>query len=430
MFPERGTSPAAAGGDAAASSSPAGVSVRSMCLTSGWELGDPVDICSLACSQEGARFACTMSAIHTLDAQGRRCLIAGHPDEMGHADGAPSAARFNCPMGLTVDEQGGSLWVADTNNHRLRRVDLRTGQVSTVAGGLHEGAADGVGASALFRGPWGVAMIEGALFVADAGNGAVRKLVLLPCGRCRVSTLTLSRSFGLPQALAAGGNGKVIVVDAAVHAVCEVDTTSGIVEQVAGGAAGFADGPCRGKGACARFNDPGGVAVDGVGNIFVADKKNHRIRMISGGTVATLAGSGKGRMDGAGDCARFNQPFALAVDKRQLLVADSRIDEGLLRVVRQDWPWSFARILFIGCLKCRPPHPAAASKATKRARTTMGDGAAGCALALLPVEGSKGLASPLLWRILEMVRVRLDLALAACVSLHADWRSRVTRCKF
>ena len=115
--------------------------------------------------------------------------------------------------------------------------------------------------------------------------------------------------------------GNVFVADQQNHMIRKL-TPNGDVSILASVGFGFADGPA----AVARFNNPIGVAVDKVGNVFVADSENHRIRKISpDGEVTTLAGSGlPGLVNGSGTMAQFNFPFGVAVDETgNVFVADS-----------------------------------------------------------------------------------------------------------
>lgn len=194
----------------------------------------------------------------------------------GFRDGPILQARFADPYGIAVAPDG-TRYVADAgDNNRIRRIGS-DGVVVTLAGS-QEGFADGVGAVAQFDTPSGLALDDaGNLYVADTGNHSIRKV-----------------------------------------------TPQGVVSTLAGtGVAGFRDGP----GAQAQFNGPIGVAVDGAGNVYVADTYNDRIRKIGrDGVVATLAGGeSPGYQDGIGPLARFDTPTGLAVDAMGTLwIADTR----------------------------------------------------------------------------------------------------------
>jgi sugar lactone lactonase YvrE len=195
----------------------------------------------------------------------------------GLRDGTAAAARFVDPFGL-VQGAKGEVYVSDGGDtNRIRRVGP-DGSTSSFVGSV-EGFADGPGATARFNTPSGLAMdAAGALYVADTGNNAIRKVT--PQGE--VTTLA--------------GDGQV----------------------------GDRDGPGR----QARFNGPIGVAVDAQGIVYVADTYNDRIRKITpDGQVTTLAGGKPGFQDGAGTAARFDTPCGLTIGpKGELLVADTMND--------------------------------------------------------------------------------------------------------
>ncbi|HEV3469759.1 MAG TPA: NHL repeat-containing protein [Pyrinomonadaceae bacterium] len=194
----------------------------------------------------------------------------------GAEDGEPLRARFREPFGVAADEEG-NVYVADAGEgNRVRKISPE-GRVTTLAGG-REGFADGAGAAASFDTPSALALDgEGNIYVADTGNNRVRKV-----------------------------------------------TKDGQVSTVAGsGEAGYADGPA----ASAQFNAPVGVAVDGEGNVYVADTYNDRVRLVTkDGQVRTLAGAGRpGLADGdALTAALFDTPCAVAVDREgNVYVADT-----------------------------------------------------------------------------------------------------------
>jgi sugar lactone lactonase YvrE len=197
--------------------------------------------------------------------------IAGSAGNGGSTDGtAGSTARFQGPQGLAIDTSS-NLYVADTNNHTIRKVVLSTKVVTTVAGlAGNSGSADGIRSLARFNYPSDVAVDAGGdLFVADTENHTIR--MILPSGL--VSTLA-----GL-----AGANGG-------------------------------ADG----TGSAARFNSPSAVAVDLSDNVYVADTDNDTIRMVvpSSCVVSTLAGLAgtSGSTDGLGSAVRFYGPAGITVD--------------------------------------------------------------------------------------------------------------------
>jgi serine/threonine-protein kinase len=208
--------------------------------------------------------------------------------EAGYTDGPGDKAFFRTPANLAVDAAG-IVYVADTNNHRIRLI-RPDGTVGTLAGqlkpGMVSGYADGPAAEAKFNSPRSVA-VDGAgnVYVVDTGNQRIR--AISPAGQ-QVTTLAggpqpgykdgqgAEARFSYPSDLAVDAAGNLYVADTANHCIRKI-TPDGTVTTLAGtGAAGYADGPL----AEAQFRAPEGIAVDGAGNVYVADTGNQRIREI------------------------------------------------------------------------------------------------------------------------------------------------------
>jgi sugar lactone lactonase YvrE len=233
------------------------------------------------------------STIRKITPSGVVSTLAGLARSTGNTDGTGDAARFSNPYGVAVDGTG-NLYVADTGNGRIRKI-TPSGVVSTLATG--------------FSSPFGVAVDStGNVYVADTGNGRIRQIT--PSG----VVSTLATGFNSPNFVAVDSSGNVIVSDT-LNSVIRKITPSGVVTTLAGlvGSSGSTDG----AGSDARFNAPGGVAVDSAGNVFVGDRNNSTIRKITpSGVVSTLAGlaGGAGNVDASGRAARFNSPSGIAVD--------------------------------------------------------------------------------------------------------------------
>jgi sugar lactone lactonase YvrE len=258
--------------------------------------------------------------------------LAGSAKGCGSVDGVGDAARFGGPSAIAVDKAGNA-FVADSEGATIRKV-TSAGVVTTLAGSLRcTGHTDGTGSMARFRFPSGVAVDSaGNLFVADEGNGAVRKVTpagavttLASRGRSKPSKDGPARAAlgNYPTAVAVDSEGNVFVVDRYDHTLRKV-SPAGEITTLAGeaGSSGSNDGP----GSAARFKSPRGVAVDRAGSLFVADTENCTIRKVTpAGEVTTLAGQAgaRGDVDGLGDAARFRFPFGVAVDGAgNLFVAD------------------------------------------------------------------------------------------------------------
>jgi hypothetical protein len=276
----------------------------------------------------------SLNTLQKITTTGIVSAFAGTSGQAGSSDGSGTTARFNQPSGLARASAGGNLFVADTANATLRRID-NAGTVTTLAGSSSvRGNNDATGTAATFSSPLGLALDSaGNLYVADEMNHTIRRVT--PGGI--VSTYAgsagnpgtangplLTARFNHPSGVALDSAGNLYVADTFNHTLRKI-TPAGIVSTLAGleGVAGAADG----AGSSALFNKPTGLAIDSSGNIYAADTANSSIRKITpAGTVTTFAGLStiSGLKDGTGTDAWFNQPQALAFDGAgNLYVADT-----------------------------------------------------------------------------------------------------------
>jgi hypothetical protein len=258
----------------------------------------------------------------------------------GSLDGLNFNAQFNTPTGVAVDGAG-NVYVADQNNNLIRQVSpLGTNWIVTTIAGGARGSQNGTGASAQFSGPAGIAVdSSGNLYVADQFNSVIRTITLSGTNWV-VSTIAGtagapgkqngangSARFSSPTGVALDGLGNIFVADEGNNAIRKI-TPSGanwIVSTIAGGTEGTNDG----SGEAAQFNYPYGVAVDTGGRVFVADQFNNTIRLITpvgaNWVVTTIAGQAiAGRSNGSGASAQFDTPVGVTVDANDnVYVADS-----------------------------------------------------------------------------------------------------------
>jgi hypothetical protein len=267
--------------------------------------------------------------IRKIFASGQVTTVAGAPGVSGSADGVGGEARFNNPYGIAVNASG-DVFVSDTYNHTIRCI-TSSGVVTTLAGrAVSVGSVDGLGADARFNYPRGITADSlGNLFIADLSNNALRKIdqnrmVTTVAGLAGFPGYQTgngsSARFASLWGVAVTASGTVEVADS--QRIRKV-SPAGDVSEVAGANFGSRDGSL----AVARFAQPSGVVADRNGNIFIADGLNHIIRKISdGGVVSTFAGSSlaSGTSDGRGSNARFFKPRNLAMDTLgNIFVADT-----------------------------------------------------------------------------------------------------------
>jgi sugar lactone lactonase YvrE len=229
-------------------------------------------------------------AIRRITPNGLVQTIVGNGDP-GDADGTTNTsgmngtARLNFPCG--VASSGTYIYIADSNNNKIRRVYMSGDQVITLAGSGSATFADGIGTAASFKFPTGLALAPGALFVADTQNYRIRRIETATSS-ATVSTLAGNSTFGAadglgsaasfkhPRGVAVSDSGYVYVADTTNSKIRKV-TFDGHVTTLAGnGFSNYQDGP----GLENAFSSPRGLAAGGQGKVFVADTWNNRIRLI------------------------------------------------------------------------------------------------------------------------------------------------------
>jgi trimeric autotransporter adhesin len=263
-------------------------------------------------------------------------IIAGSNRSGFSGDGGPAtSARLNEPHGLALDASG-NLLIADRGNHRIRKV-TPAGIISTVAGAGTPGYSgdDGPATSAQLNFPWGIAIdASGNLLIADYGNHRIRRVT--PGGV--ITTVAGNGNLGFsgdqgpatsaqlrgPRGVALDGSGNLLIADSENHRIRRV-TPAGAITTVAGNGTASLFGD-NGAAVNAGLSLPTGITVDGSGNLLIADTNNNRIRRVTpAGVITTVAGSLSGFAGDGGSAlaARLSQPSGIAVDSTgNLLIAD------------------------------------------------------------------------------------------------------------
>lgn len=289
--------------------------------------------------------------IRKISAAGVVSTFAGKAGFAGTTDGTASGARFFGPWDVVADSAG-NLYVSDSGNHTIRRIS-RQGVVSTVAGAAGvAGSADGLGETARFREPYGIALDEaGTLYVADFGNSTVRTispagmvatLAGVPREHGSIDGVGEAARFSGPSGIAIDTNGMAYVTDWGNHTIRGINS-SGLVTTIAGKP--LETGRTDGAGPDARFFGPYGAALDGAGNVYIADLIYNAIRKVSpAGTVTTLAGVAEQKGFVAGDLPGvLGHPRGVAVSGSTLYitlyngvaVVDQPAVNGAVRLDRQ-----------------------------------------------------------------------------------------------
>lgn len=273
----------------------------------------------------------------------------------GSTDAVGPDARFKSPAGIAMNNSTGDIYVADTYNNKIRKIDS-SGSVTTLAGDTSNasGSAEGSGSAASFYLPNGIAVNSstGDIFVADTSNNKIRKITsggyvttFAGSGSVGHDDYTgSSATFNLPRGIAIDPtNTYLIVADTGNHMIRKITISGASVSTVAG-TAGTA-GHTAGTGTAAKFDTPTGVAIDSSNNIYVTDSQNQTIRKIdSAAVVTTFAGvyaQNVPVVDGVRILSHFFQPQGIAINSSgDLFVADT--NNFLIRKISGDTVSSFA----------------------------------------------------------------------------------------
>lgn len=282
--------------------------------------------------------------IRLVKSGGTISTIAGNTfSSYGGDGGSATGAQMYEPMGAVAVDSSGNLIISDSGNNAVRRVAASTGIITTIAGtGIAGFTGDGGPAtSAQLNNPQGIAVdAAGNIYIADAGNNVVRRI---DASTGLISTFAgshgcayegdggpaTSAQLCFPGGLAFDAAGDLFIADAYSMVVRRVDASKGTISTVAGTGTSSGYSGDGGQATSAKLNIPNSVAVDGAGNLYIADSYNYVIREVfaSNGLIMTVVGDhtlGYSGDRGPATQATLNYPFGVGVDSAgDIYIADS-----------------------------------------------------------------------------------------------------------
>ena len=277
--------------------------------------------------------------------------VAGHYAPYGPinlTDGIPAAqSSLALPSGIALDSSG-NLYIADSQECRVRKVAAATGTITTIAGGATNAGGfpngntgdGGPATSAQLNGPSGVAVdAAGNVFIADtynmvirgvsAATGMINRIAGGSVGYVGDGGPAILAGLKMPTGVALDSAGNLYIADQGNNAVRKVTAATSIITTIAGnGVAGYSgDG---GPAARAQLNQPASVAVDSNGNVYICDEGNSAIRKVTAGTgvITTIAGNGTLGFSGDGGpatAAELAHPFGVATDPAAASMSPTRV---------------------------------------------------------------------------------------------------------
>lgn len=271
-------------------------------------------------------------------------------------DGGPATeAHLNVPYGVAVDGDG-NIYITDNGNSVVRKVTASTGKISTIAGkaGVFSYSGDGgLATAATLANPYDVAIDKNNnVYIVDSQNFAIRKI---DAGTGKISTVAgagpdhqgyagdngpaTSAHLNSPQGIAVDEAGNLYIVDSGNHAVRKVDVSTGKISTIAGTGSWGYDGDGK-QGILAKLQAPSRVAVDKAGDVYIADQGNNVVRKITTATgiINTMAGTGTAGYSGDGGpatLAKLSSPQGVALDSDgNVFITES--GNMVVRAVKQD----------------------------------------------------------------------------------------------
>jgi sugar lactone lactonase YvrE len=308
--------------------------------------------------------------IRKLDAVGNITTIAGTGTQGFSGDAGPAtAATLDSPQGLALDTAN-NLYIADSHNHRIRQLNLATGTLITIAGSAPGFSGDtGPATSAQLNLPTALALDAGGnLYIADTGNHRIRKLTLATGvittiagngtqGFSGDNGLATSAAIDSPTGLAVDAAANLYLADTHNHLIRKITSSTGTIATIAGnGSPGFSGDTAVAT--AATLTLPHGLSLDGDGDLYLADTENHRIRRIDAvnGVITTVAGDGTQAFSGDNGpaiAASLDSPRVTALSPANLLTLSDTGNQRIRQLTAQ--PAANTTITTIAGLGILPP---------------------------------------------------------------------------
>jgi sugar lactone lactonase YvrE len=290
--------------------------------------------------------------IRKLDTLGNITTIAGTGTQGFSGDAGPAtAAALDSPQGLVLDTAN-HLYIADTHNHRIRELNLTTGTLVTIAGSTPGFSGDtGPATSSQLNLPTALALdAAGNLYIADTGNHRIRELTLATDiiktvagtgaqGLSGDNGPATSAAIDSPTGLAVDVVGNLYLADTHNHLIRKITASTGIIATIAGnGSSGFSGDAAPATTAALAL--PHGLSLDATGNIYLADTENHRIRRIDAitGIITTVVGDGTQAFSGDNGpaiAASLDSPSTTSLSPTSLLTLSDTGNQRIRQLTAQ-----------------------------------------------------------------------------------------------
>lgn len=266
--------------------------------------------------------------------------------------GSARSARLRFPSALAI-EQAGNIYVADTYNHRIRKVDISAGTITTIAGIGQDGFAgdDGPATESILSEPSGIALDkEGNIYIADLMNHKIRRvdkatgIITTVAGSGHGSFEgdngpAIYAALSGPSGVALDKDGNLYIADTFNNRIRMVDKNTGLISTIAGDGNIFKIG--EGNTSEKSLSRPYSIAIDSEGNIYVTDSDNHMIRKVDRktGEIITVAGNGKTGFspdDTPANEASLNYPFGIAIDSSDNIYIADTFNHRIRKVIQKE----------------------------------------------------------------------------------------------